>query len=139
MRLTRVGRKNNPSYRIVVTPKREKRDSKAIEYLGHFSPLTKTIELNKERIEYWLSVGAQPSDTVKRLLIKEKILKEDKKAKPFAKKAGRKKSERDAAEADKKEQEKAAKEAEKEAAKAEAETASEEVATEEEKVEESAE
>ncbi|MCA9386649.1 30S ribosomal protein S16 [Candidatus Dojkabacteria bacterium] len=131
MRLTRVGRKNNPAYRVVVTPKREKRDSRAIEYLGHFSPMSKVLELNKERIEYWLSVGAQPSETVKRLLIKEKILKEDKKSKPFAKKAGRKKSERDAAKADAAEQAKEAAKAAKEAEAAAKETSEEAPAEEE--------
>ena len=95
IRLTRVGRIHQPSYRIAVTPQREKRDSKSIELLGHYSPMTKELVINKERAAYWLSVGAQPSDTVKRLFIKDGILKADKKdKKTFSKKAGKQSVER---------------------------------------------
>lgn len=125
IRLTRIGRKNTPLYRVVVTPLREKRDSKAIEYVGFYDPMNKVIEFEKERIEYWMSVGAQPSETVKRLLIKEKLLKEDKFKKTYSKKAGRKAVER----ADAKAEKEAAAKAEKEAAKAAAEAPKEEEAT----------
>lgn len=96
IRLTKVGRKHDPSYRIVITPLREKRDSKAIEYVGTYSPIRKETVVNKERVEYWLSVGAQPSDTVRNILIREKILSAPvaKSKKQFSKTPGRKKKER---------------------------------------------
>jgi small subunit ribosomal protein S16 len=94
IRLTRLGRKHLPHYRIVVSPLREKRDSKFVEELGHYSPLTKVVEINKERAEYWISVGAQPSETVKALLVKKNILKADKYKRTFKKKPGKKATER---------------------------------------------
>lgn len=70
IRLARVGAKKKPSYRVVVMDKRRARDSKSIEILGHYDPRPKPIglSLNRERIDYWLGVGAQPSDTVRRLI-----------------------------------------------------------------------
>jgi len=70
IRLTRVGAKKKPAYRVVVIDKRRPRDSKSIEIVGHYNPRLEPIELNleRERIDYWLGVGAQPSDTVKRLI-----------------------------------------------------------------------
>ncbi len=75
IRLSRAGRTHLAFYKIVVTPLREKRDSKFIEQLGYYSPHTKEIKLEKERVEYWLSVGAQPSDTVKRLFVRQGFIK----------------------------------------------------------------
>ncbi len=94
IRLTRIGRKNTPQYRVVITPLREKRDSKAIEYVGFYNPVTKVIELDKERIKYWLSVGAQPSETVKHILVKEKVVDASKYKKTYSKKPGKKSTER---------------------------------------------
>lgn len=70
LRLTRIGAKKKPSYRVVAVDNRRARDSKTIEILGHYNPRPDPIEidLKRERIEYWLGVGAQPSDTVKRLI-----------------------------------------------------------------------
>lgn len=70
IRLTRTGAKKKPTYRVVVTDKRRARDSKTLEIVGHYNPRLEPIELNleRERIGYWLGVGAQPSDTVKRLI-----------------------------------------------------------------------
>lgn len=70
IRLARFGAKKKPTYRVVVTDKRKARDSDCLEIVGHYNPVTDPAEvvLKRERIEYWLSVGAQPSDTVKRLL-----------------------------------------------------------------------
>lgn len=106
LRFTRVGRKNLPAYRIVAIHNREKRESDALEFLGSYSPLTKKAELNTERINYWLSVGAQPSDSVKSLLIKNNIIKADKKAekKTFKKEPKKKTQERRAKKAAKAEQ-----------------------------------
>lgn len=93
LRLTRTGRKHYATYRVVAIDKRAARDSRAIEYLGNYNPHTKEITLEKERIEYWLSTGAQPSDTVKRLLAREGIIEAPTK-KDFKKKPGRKAQER---------------------------------------------
>lgn len=71
IRLRRVGAKKQPTYRIVVTDKDASRDGRFIEIIGHFNPRTEpeTVELDKDRAAYWLSVGAQPSDAVRRLLV----------------------------------------------------------------------
>ena len=70
LRLTRVGSKKNPVYRIVAADSRSPRDGKFLEIVGRYNPQTdpSTIELNEERIRDWLSKGAQPSATVQRLL-----------------------------------------------------------------------
>lgn len=93
IRLTRIGRKNSPAYRIVIANTRSKRDGKMIEYVGSYNTTTdpKTVSLNKERIKYWLSKGAQVSATVKNILIKEKLLKSEKNSKKFQNKPGKKK------------------------------------------------
>jgi small subunit ribosomal protein S16 len=103
IRLTRTGRKHLASYRIVISPAREKRESKFIEHVGSYSPHTKELTLNKERVEYWLSQGAQPTETVKGFLIKEKILAKPKKKAVFKAKAGKKSIERAAKKAEKSE------------------------------------
>ena len=70
IRLTRVGARNNPIWRVVAADKRSPRDGRFLEVLGHYNPQTdpSTIDLNEERIRTWLSKGAQPTLTVKRLL-----------------------------------------------------------------------
>jgi len=70
LRLTRVGSKKNPVYRIVAADSRSPRDGKFLEIVGRYNPQTdpSTIELSEERIKDWLSKGAQPSETVQRLL-----------------------------------------------------------------------
>jgi len=70
MRLTRVGSKKNPIYRVVVADSRSPRDGKFIEIVGRYNPQTEpsTIELDEEKIRKWLGKGAQPSNTVSRLL-----------------------------------------------------------------------
>jgi|UniRef100_A0A7V5Y0J3 small subunit ribosomal protein S16 len=70
IRLTRMGRKNIPHYRIVVTDSQNPRDGKYIECVGYYNPKQNLLEINKERISYWLSCGAQPTEIVKRLLSK---------------------------------------------------------------------
>ena len=69
IRLTRMGRKKRPFYRIVVTDSRKRRDSGWIESIGYYDPMKdpKVIKLDAERYNYWLSVGAQPSERVKKL------------------------------------------------------------------------
>jgi small subunit ribosomal protein S16 len=70
MRLTRVGSKKNPVYRVVVTDSRSPRDGRFIEIVGRYNPQTdpSTIELDEEKVREWLDKGAQPSQTVARLL-----------------------------------------------------------------------
>jgi small subunit ribosomal protein S16 len=73
IRLSRGGRKKLPFYRILATRSTSPRDSKFLEKLGSYNPLladddAKKISIDKERVEYWLSVGAQPSDRVAALL-----------------------------------------------------------------------
>ena len=70
IRLARFGSKKNPHYRIVVADSRAPRDGRSIETIGTYNPRTNpsTIELKNERAEHWLSVGAQPSETVAKLL-----------------------------------------------------------------------
>lgn len=67
-----MGRRHRPFYRVAAIDSRTKRDGRVIEELGHFDPLEpdegRQLALELERIDYWLSVGAQPSDTVKRLI-----------------------------------------------------------------------
>ena len=70
IRLSRTGKKKQPSYRIVVANIEAKRDGRIVERLGHYNPLTKPAEylIKEDRALYWLSVGAQPTDAVRRLL-----------------------------------------------------------------------
>jgi small subunit ribosomal protein S16 len=70
MRLTRVGSKKNPIYRVVVADSRAPRDGKFIEIVGRYNPQTdpSTIEFDEAKVREWLGKGAQPSGTVARLL-----------------------------------------------------------------------
>jgi small subunit ribosomal protein S16 len=70
MRLARVGSKKNPIYRVVVADSRSPRDGRFIEIVGRYNPQTdpSTIELDEDKVRGWLEKGAQPSDSVRRLL-----------------------------------------------------------------------
>ena len=70
MRLTRVGSKKNPIYRVVVADSRSPRDGRFIEIVGRYNPQTdpSTIELDEAKVRDWLAKGAQPSDPVSRLI-----------------------------------------------------------------------
>jgi small subunit ribosomal protein S16 len=70
LRLTRVGGRKNPIWRVVVADQRSKRDGRVIETVGHYNAQTNpsTIVLNEERIKDWLERGAQPTNTVRKLL-----------------------------------------------------------------------
>ena len=78
LRLKRLGRKRIPFYRICAMDQRTRRDGPAIEEIGHYNPLAKEeseqVKLNVERAKYWLSAGAQPSDTVRDILRKAGLL-----------------------------------------------------------------
>ena len=70
IRLRRAGSKKRPYFRIVVTDARAARDSSFVEILGHYNPRTKpaVVKVNKERVDYWVGKGAQPSDSVRTLM-----------------------------------------------------------------------
>ena len=70
LRLTRVGGRKDPVWRVVVADQRSKRDGRVIETIGHYNPQTNpsTIVLNAERAQEWLARGAKPSETVRKLL-----------------------------------------------------------------------
>ena len=73
IRMRRVGAKKTPFFRVVVTEHREARDGAFVEILGHYYPRATPakVELKRDRIDYWLSKGARPSDTVRTLLAKQ--------------------------------------------------------------------
>ena len=74
IRLTRMGAKKNPIYRVVVAERRHARDGSFVEIVGHYNPKTNppSVELNQERVQHWISRGAQPSETVQSLLKRSK-------------------------------------------------------------------
>lgn len=76
IRLTRMGAKKSPFYRVVVADSRVARNGKVIENVGTFNPLVTPAEvkINAERVKYWLSQGAQPTETTKTLLVKQGII-----------------------------------------------------------------
>lgn len=74
IRLTRVGRKNNPSFRVVLTEKQNPVKGKFIELLGHYNTRLKTRAFKKERILYWLKQGVKCSPAVHNLLVEAKII-----------------------------------------------------------------
>lgn len=88
IRLARFGKKRQPTYRVVAINAKTKRNTLALEYLGSYNPFGKKekFQFDKDRIQYWLDNGAQPSYTVKSLLIKDGFLKADIKKRPVAKK-----------------------------------------------------
>ncbi len=84
IRLQRTGRKKQAMYRLVVSENTKDMYGDHLENLGNFNPHSKEVVLKNDRIEYWLSKGAQPSDTVHNLLVNQGIIKSDKKAKAVA-------------------------------------------------------
>ena len=73
IRLSRTGAKRQASYRVVVADIESPRDGRFVERIGHYNPRTEplTYEIKEDRALYWLSVGAQPTDAVRRLLVKQ--------------------------------------------------------------------
>jgi small subunit ribosomal protein S16 len=76
MRLTRVGSNKNPIYRVVVADSRSPRDGRFIEIVGRYNPQTEpsTIDFDEDKVRKWLGQGAQPSETVARLLKAKNLL-----------------------------------------------------------------
>jgi small subunit ribosomal protein S16 len=70
IKFQRVGRRHQPAFRVVVAEKRSKRDGPPVEDLGFYNPLTKEGTLKKERLQHWLTVGAQPTVGVHNLLVR---------------------------------------------------------------------
>ncbi|MEE8338477.1 MAG: 30S ribosomal protein S16 [Dehalococcoidia bacterium] len=84
IRLRRTGKKKQPQYRLIVADQRAPRDGAFVEIVGHYNPRSNPKELvvKEERIKYWLSVGAQPSETVHRLLYKEGLIEKEPRKRP---------------------------------------------------------
>ncbi len=72
LRLTRMGSKKRPFYRIVALDSAARRDGRALDFVGHYNPMVDPAEItiNKEKVQKWMDRGAQPSDTVRALLRK---------------------------------------------------------------------
>ena len=72
IRLTRVGKKGQPAYRIIVSERRSKRDGPVVDSLGFYNPLTQpaTIKIDKTKYQHWIKQGAQPTTTVRSLASK---------------------------------------------------------------------
>ena len=70
IRLSRIGKKKHPFYRVVVTEKTRPRNGRFVEIVGTYDPSKKpaAVDLNRERVDYWIGKGAQPSDTVRSFL-----------------------------------------------------------------------
>ena len=75
IRLKRIGKKKKPFYRVVVIEKGRARDGREVENVGTYDPLKNPaeIKLKSERVKHWLTLGAQPSDTVRSFLRRQKI------------------------------------------------------------------
>ncbi|QSH40611.1 30S ribosomal protein S16 [Lentisphaerota bacterium ZTH] len=100
LRLKRTGARNNSCFRVVAMDKRSARDGRAIEELGFYDPRRKDEKLDLERAEYWLSVGAEPSETVQAIIDRakkgEKLSDKKKAVKPSKKAVAKAKAEEEA-------------------------------------------
>jgi small subunit ribosomal protein S16 len=79
IKFKRVGKKHQASFRIVVGEKRRKIVGRYVDDLGWYNPRTDSFEIDKKKAEHWIAVGAQPTDTVRNLLIKANIIRGKKK------------------------------------------------------------
>lgn len=114
IKLSRIGKKKKPIYRVIITEKTRDPWGKYLENLGNYNPSTKESTLKAERINYWISQGAQPSPTVHNLLVSQGVIKGEKVRASKSKPGKKRQAEIDAqkkAEADKKAAEVAAAEA----------------------------
>ncbi|MCL1901621.1 MAG: 30S ribosomal protein S16 [Firmicutes bacterium] len=84
MRLTRMGDKKTPFYRIVVVDSRKARDGQYIDKIGHYNPLSNPVEIkiDADKAKDWLSKGVQPTETVKSLLVKQGVIEKPVKLSP---------------------------------------------------------
>lgn len=74
IKLQRVGKKHQPSYRLVVAEKRSKLGGPPVEDLGSYNPLTKELKVDSSRVKYWVGIGAKPTVTAHNLLVEKKVL-----------------------------------------------------------------
>ena len=76
IRLKRIGKKKQPSYRIVVADSRSPRDGRPVQEIGHYNPMTNPPEvvIDGDRALYWVSQGAQPSEAVNRILVRQGLV-----------------------------------------------------------------
>lgn len=110
IRLTRIGAKKDPHYRLIAIPVRSKRDTKALEIFGYYNPKSKEFKYDKDKLDYWRKNGAQITETVIRLLgekpqkdySKNKRILEKKKAKETETKDIKEKAEKKEVEKEKK-------------------------------------
>lgn len=86
IRLSRVGKKGYPTYRLVISEKQRDPYGRALEILGSYNPHSKDLQVKADRIIHWISKGAQMSDTVNNLLVAKEIIKGKKTKSPQAKK-----------------------------------------------------
>ena len=139
IRLQRLGKKKYPTYRVIISEQARDPQAKALEILGNYNPVgDKALNLKEDRVKHWLSVGAQPSETVANLLINAGLMESKKKKKSvkISKKRQVKLDEKKAAKEEKKKEAAEAKKAEAEAkkvAEAEAKAAKEAAEAEEKK------
>ncbi|MBP5372949.1 MAG: 30S ribosomal protein S16 [Clostridia bacterium] len=94
MRLTRLGDKKSPFYRIVVVDGRQARDGKYIDKIGHYNPISDPAELvvDADKAKEWLAKGVQPTETVKSLLVKAGVIEQSAKLSPSKTNPKKKKS-----------------------------------------------
>ncbi len=83
IRFSRIGKKKKPFYRLIISEKTKDTWGTYLEQLGHYDPQTKVATLKADRITYWISVGAQTSNSVNNLLVKEGVIKGDKEKSVF--------------------------------------------------------
>ncbi|MDQ2773540.1 MAG: 30S ribosomal protein S16 [Acidobacteriota bacterium] len=76
IRLARFGAKKKPTYRVVVIERERARNSRSVEVVGFYNPISKQVQLKHDRIDHWVKNGAQPSDTVTRLIKKNPVVAE---------------------------------------------------------------
>ncbi|MBI2514907.1 30S ribosomal protein S16 [Candidatus Wolfebacteria bacterium] len=74
IKLMRIGKKHQPSYRVIIKEKRSKLGGRYVDDAGWLNPRDKSFKLNKERILYWLQNGAQPTDSVRNLLVRAGVV-----------------------------------------------------------------
>lgn len=78
IRLSRIGKKKKPMYRLTITEKARDTYGRALEILGSYNPFSKELIVKEDRIKHWLSVGAQMSPTVNNLLVEKKVIEGEK-------------------------------------------------------------
>jgi small subunit ribosomal protein S16 len=74
IRFARFGRRNRPAYRIIAIDSRKRREGRPLEWLGYYDPISKDVSLDAPKIKKWLNVGAQPSESVTKLLKKAMVI-----------------------------------------------------------------